>query len=254
MNARTPDKLDLAELFHENTKLTPYEAGVETLPPMIEHGIVISRFDLPDAQLTNSRGLEETIVRRRTARSFDPQATLTVAALSRLLSLSCGRTGTGEVAGDYGAEFYRASPSAGAVYPVEVYPLILNVGGLPRGAYRYESNWHSLELLRDGDFRASLSDWVPQQPYLRDAGVVFALVGFAGRVGERFGERGYRYMLLEAGHIAQNICLLSCAAGFGVLPVGAFVDSAFDRLLGLDGVTQISLYFVAVGAAARQQT
>ena len=73
------------------------------------------------------------------------------------------------------------------------------------------------------------------------------LVGRKDRIAERYGERGYRYLLIEAGHIAQNFCLVATERGLGSVTIGGFVDAAVNQLLCVDGVTQVSLYGVAVG-------
>src|SRR3954467_8753036 len=105
------DDVDIAELYHENTKITGYQAGVEGELSSIDFGVVLSRLRLPEVEMANSCGLEEAITVRRSARSFDMRAELPTAALSRLLLFSCGYTSQGDSSSEYPAEFYRAAPS-----------------------------------------------------------------------------------------------------------------------------------------------
>lgn len=245
----TTDDADVSELYHENTRVLPYEMGVEEshLPARLREGVVLARIPLPKVAPASAASLEQAIEWRMSSREFDPARPLSLDALSRLLSFSCGYTTPLYYDGLAAVEFRHAQPSAGATYPIEVYPVVLNVGGLKAGAYHYSPNDHSLELLRPGNFHQALSVWALDQPYLAGAGAVFVLAGFFDRIKPRYGERGYRYMLLEAGHIAQNIYLLCAAYGLGSLANGGFIDTAINRLVGLNDADQIALYTVAVG-------
>ncbi|SRR6266851_204277 len=243
------DEAAVSELFHENTKVAPYENGDDPawLPEPLAPGNVLSRFPLPKVAPRRGAELEETIHRRQTLRAFNPWAALPPTLLSRLLAFSCGYTTPVAFGGVPHIAFRRAAPSAGATYPIEVYPVILHVAGLPAGVYHYAVNDHSLELLRPGRFHRALAAWTLHQPYIADTAAVFVLAGFPERICPRYGERGYRYMLLEAGHIAQNLYLLATSYGLGVLSNGGFVDTAINCLVGLNDRTEIALYTVAVG-------
>ena len=242
-----PDS-DPAELFHENSKHTPFDIGVslDELPP-VEPGVVLGRVRLPKVAPVRGVELEEAIARRVTCRAYDPRVPLSQDLLSRLLAFGCGFTQPANFPGLPSVPFRRAAPSAGATYPLEIYPVIIRAANILPGAYHYAPIDHSLELLRPGDFRPQLADWTLGQPYIADSGVVFVIAGFPERIRPRYKERGYRYMLLEAGHIAQNFYLLSTAYGLGATADGGFVDAAFNRLLGLNDITEIALYNVAVG-------
>lgn len=244
---------DVAELFHENTRITPYDVGISLGHlPALEPGVVLERHRLPTVAAGEGVALERAIERRVTSRAFDPEAILAQELLARLLALGCGfttrRTGVPR------PEFRRAAPSAGATYPLDVYAIVRRVAGLAPGVYRYAVEDHSLELLRPGQFHGELPAWTLDQPYIADTSIVFAIAGSYGRIRPRYHERGYRYMLLEAGHVAQNLYLLSTAHRLGALADGGFVDAAIDRLLGLDGTAHAALYLVAVGVPkAREQ-
>ena len=245
----TSKEIDVGELFHENTKVAPYQLNLDhtALLDPLEPGAVLARFRLPKVGPAKSLGLEETIRGRVSAREFNPRTPLSQALLSRLLSFSCGYTTPLYFENRYSVVHRRAQPSAGGKYPIETYPIILNVAGLPPGVYHYDMNDHSLGLLRSGMFGQTLANWTLFQPYMAEAGVLLVMAGFFDRIRPRYGERGYRYMLLESGHIAQNLYLLSTAYGLGAVANGGFVDTAINRLLGLNDATQVALYIVAVG-------
>ncbi len=244
----TEPESDPAELFHENSKVTPFDIGVglDDLPP-IEPGVVLGRVRLPRVTPVRGHELEEAIGRRVSCRAYDPRVPLSRELLSRLLAFGCGFTQPAQFPGLPSVQFRRAAPSAGATYPLEVYPVVMRAEGLLPGAYHYAPIDNSLGLLRPGDFRAALAAWTLGQPYIADAGVAFVIAGFAGRIRPRYKDRGYRCMLIEAGHIAQNLFLLSTAYGLGATAVGGFVDAAVNRLLGLNDITEIALYLLAVG-------
>jgi hypothetical protein len=180
----TSSDIDVAELFHENTKITPFENGDEfgSLPQPLERGISHARMVLPRAASANGVTLEYSIAQRKTARVFNSAAALPLETLSQLLAFSCGLTaGAGPEAG--GAfEFHRAAPSAGAAYAIEVYPVLLRAQGCTPGAYRYEPGDHSLTLLRPGAFHQQLAKWTLYQPYVADTSVVFVMAGFTDRL------------------------------------------------------------------------
>lgn len=232
---------DCAASYHRRTSMLaqPGDALLPTAtPPHSDFGVA-----LPYVKPATGPSLEQAIGRRRTERHFDPRAGLTLAELARLLVLSCGRTEGGDDAA------HRAVPSAGAAYPVDVYVIVQRVAGLPPGAYGYDAGTHRLALRRAGRFAAGLARWTLDQPWMARAATVFVLVGTLARLQPRYASRGYRYMLFEAGHVAQNLCLLGAARGLCVQPAGGFVDLAFDRLLALDD-GQRSLYLLAVGPGA----
>ena len=245
----TPTDIDVAELFHENTKITPFENGDEitSLPEPLERGISLARVELPRVGAVNGVTLEDAVAGRVTTRAFNPAAAMPLETLSRLLAFSAGVTAVAGPEAGGAFQFHRAAPSAGASFPLEVYPILFRIQGAAPGVYRYEPGDHSITLLRPGWFHRQLAAWTLHQPYVGDASVLFVIAGLAERVRPRYGERGYRYLLLEAGHIGQNLSLLAAAYGLGSLCIGGFVDMAVSRLIGLNEITEIPLYVTAVG-------
>jgi SagB-type dehydrogenase family enzyme len=142
---------------------------------------------------------------------------------------------------------FRAAPSAGALYPIELYPVVHNVSDLPSGIYHYAVREHALERLEQGDFRSGVTQAGLYQGFLAQANVCFVLSAIFQRTRWRYHERTYRYVLLEAGHIAQNLYLEATSMGLGACAVGAFLDGTLNDLLGLDGVGEAALYIISVG-------
>ena len=182
--------------------------------------------------------VEKAIVKRRSERDFSGK-TMSLAELSHILRFADGITeeSTG----------LRAAPSAGATYPIEVYPAVNNVEGLARGIYRYLVSSHELELVREYDFSHEMSRAALGEQMIIRANVVLVLSAVFERTQRRYGDRAQRYIFFEAGHIAQNICLLAASMGLGSCAVGAFYDEALNRVVGVDGKVESVIYLLAIG-------
>lgn len=185
--------------------------------------------------------LEEAILRRRSLRNYSERP-LTLAQLSQLLFAAQGVTAR------YQGKLYRATPSAGALYPMEIYPVVNNVSGLKPGIYHYGVRQHTLEQVKLGDYRHRITKACLDQEMAGDAQVSFVLSSIMGRLSYKYGERGYRYALIEAGHIGQNIYLEATSLGLGAVAMGAFYDDDLNKLLGIDGEEEVAVYVLAVGS------
>jgi SagB-type dehydrogenase family enzyme len=186
----------------------------------------------------------EVILKRRTIRNYSNQP-LDLNQVSYLLYLSYGITSKN--ARENYVECFRASPSAGATYPLELYPFVFNVEGLKRGIYHYNVRDNVLEFLKEGDFRTKLSDIALGQDFVAKSAVTFVLTAIFDRTIFKYGERGYRYVLLDAGHLVQNIYLVSTALGLGACSIGGFFDDELNALLEIDGVNESAIYAISVG-------
>ncbi len=182
--------------------------------------------------------LEEVIEARRSVRDYSG-GSLSQEALSRLLHAAQGITER--------RRGLRAAPSAGALYPIELYAVVHNVAGLEPGIYHYAVREHELELLEAGDFRAAVTRAGLGQDFLGRANVCFVLSAIFQRTRWKYRERTYRYVLLEAGHVGQNLYLAATAMGLGACAVGAFLDDELNDLLGLDGQEEAAIYVISVG-------
>lgn len=182
--------------------------------------------------------LEEAIRRRRSVREYSPEP-ISLEELARLLFFGVGVTGS--------AEYKRAAPTAGGLTPIELYPVVNNVAGLDRGLYHYDPLGHHLHLLKRADLRQEIARACLEQEFLADAATVIVLTAVHRRTAWKYGERAYRYILLDAGHAAENIQLEATSLGLGSCPIGAFFDDELNKLLGLEGDEELALLAVAVG-------
>lgn len=193
-----------------------------------------------DGRLDTGLATARAIVTRRSTRAFAPTA-MSIEELSRLLFLTGGIT-----AGLHG-NARRAAPSSGALYPIELYPVIHRVEGIEPGVYHYAYREHALEQVRAGDVRAPVVEQGIAQEFLGECGVVLFLTMILQRMRPKYQDRSYRYGLLEAGHVGENAYLAATSMGLGACGIGAFMDDAINEMLGVDGVEEAAVYMLAAG-------
>jgi SagB-type dehydrogenase family enzyme len=243
--APPPATADVGVLYHRWSKPgyspamgTPSNWGQPPEPYKTYAGA--KRIPLPDPHPYRGLSLEEAVQARRSRRAYSGQP-LSLAELSRLLYAAQGITQPqGEL---------RAAPSAGALYPIELYAVAHNVAGLEPGIYHYAAPAHELELVRQGDQRAAVTKAGAGQGHLGQAAVCFILSAVFQRTRWKYHERAYRYTLVEAGHIGQNLYLAATSMGLGACAVGTFLDDDLNGLLGLDGEEEAALLIITGGAA-----
>lgn len=186
---------------------------------------------LPPGPLQSSMTLEQALRSRRSVRDFQAEP-LSMELISQLLWAAQGKTGAG---GE------RTSPSAGALYPLELYILT------HQGVFHYVPEGHGMELHRGGDRRKALHEAALGQDALRSAPVIMVFTGVFERTFAKYGgERGSRYVYLEAGHAAQNVLLAATALELGALSVGAFNDQKVREALELP-LDHFPLYLIVLG-------
>ncbi|MDD5415490.1 MAG: SagB/ThcOx family dehydrogenase [Candidatus Daviesbacteria bacterium] len=187
--------------------------------------------------------LVDVLKNRRSSRTFSGKP-ISIKDLSYLLLYSSGIIDHG-FAPDKSRRVY---PSAGARYPLEVYPLILSDGdGVKAGLYHYNVKEHILEVILKEDLKHWLLESTGNFKPIIKASVVFIVTGVLDRTRVKYGDRGYRYVLMEAGHMAQNLLLLATGLGMANLAIGGYTDSKVTELLNLELVKEVSLYMIAVG-------
>ncbi|WP_135828825.1 SagB/ThcOx family dehydrogenase [Halorussus halobius] len=257
---------DVAEIFHENTKGGPVhdrrqsgstaklaEEGLSYVLANIEQDYRGSELvELPEDPGVESADAFDVLDQRRSVRRY-ADAPVSLSTLSALLRYGCGVSGTvTDAAGNEKA--LRTYPSGGGLYPVELYPVVLDVDGVESGLYYYSVAEHGLRRLRTGDdgFSEAFEDALvtSDQLNLADAPVVFVMTGAFWRSKSKYGPRGYRYVLQESGHLAQNLLLAAEALGLGGVPAAAFDDRKMNALLDVDGVDEAVVYAVGVGHPA----
>jgi SagB-type dehydrogenase family enzyme len=191
---------------------------------------------LPPPRFEGPVSVEEALLARRSIRIFarDP---LTVDDLSQLLWAAQGVTT---------AQGYRTAPSAGALFPLELYAVVGHMVGLPAGLYRYRGREHALDPRGHRDLRVELSAAALRQRPVERAPVTFLFTAVYDRVGAKYGRRGVRYVDMEAGHAAQNLCLQAVALDLKSVVIGAFQDAAVREIAQLPADEE-PLYLVPVG-------
>jgi SagB-type dehydrogenase family enzyme len=238
-----------SRLFHKHSALGPAWRPVLTVPEVdaltrdrgyrqYPHA---SRVALPDSA-PMSADLERVIRARRSSCAFSGEP-VALPVLAKLLSLADGVTSEDGLP-------RRAAPSGGALYPVETYVLAFGVAGLVPGVYHYQPLEHVLEHLCTLPGLESASGFLPPGLYEARPTIILALSAVFARTQIKYLERGYRFALLEAGHIAQNLLLCATALGLSSVPVGGFWDDPFNDLLGLDPSDEAVVYAVLVGCRA----
>ena len=199
-----------------------------------------TRLALPAYTPTRPMALDETLRRRRSVREFRPKA-LSLGQLAYLLWASSGIQRI-----EQGYEF-RSAPSAGALYPIETYIIANRVSELEQGVYHYGIRNHELERIRAGDLRRRIAAAALGQEMCAEAAAVFIWTAIFARCTWKYGQRAYRYIYLDAGHVAQNLALAAVSLDFGTCQVGALFDDEVNKLLDLDGVEESVVYMSVVG-------
>jgi SagB-type dehydrogenase family enzyme len=201
------------------------------------------RVDLPPAEPLNNCPLHDALQNRRSIRDF-ADVPISSQALSYLLWAS-----TGISRKEQGYEF-RTAPSAGALYPIETYLCINNVQTISPGIYHYGVKGHCLELLNEGNHAAGLARAALDQEMCRAAAVVFIWTAVFQRSKWKYGQRAYRYVYLDAGHVAENLALAATSLDLGSCPIAALYDDEVNSIIGVDGVEESVIYMTVVGYPA----
>ena len=191
---------------------------------------------LPEPRYESNVSIEETLVKRRSVRDYTREP-LTLTEVSQLLWAAQGTTSDG---------IYRAAPSAGALYPLEVYMIVGNVKDLAAGVYQYKPKGHELVMILEGDMRSRLTNAALGQSPVGNAAIDIVLTSVYGRITRKYGDRGVRYALIEIGHVGQNICLQATAMDLGSVCIGAFYDEQVRALLKLPE-EEAPLYIIPIG-------
>jgi len=172
--------------------------------------------------------VDKAMFARKSQRNFLP-IPLTGEEISKLLWSSYGKSAHGKVV-----------PSAGAIYPLTIY--IAKEDGI----FKYISESHEIQQAAEGDKRDELSAQALNQSCIRDASAIIIISCNFKKICSRYGERGIRYAYLEAGHAAQNVCLMSSALNLGSVCVGAFNDPGIESICNVSKIEKV-IYMVAVG-------
>ena len=191
---------------------------------------------LPDPKYYSNVSLEESLVKRRSVRDYTGEP-ITLEEISQLLWAAQGITA------DWGG---RTAPSAGALYPLEVYVIVGNVKDLAAGVYRYDPKRHEVIKVAEGDMRFQLASAALGQNPVRDGAIDLVFTAVYRRTTQKYGDRGIQYVHMEIGHAAQNVCLQATVMGLGAVTIGAFYNEEVSRVLNLPK-NEEPLYIIPVG-------
>ncbi len=191
---------------------------------------------LPEPNYDSKTSVVRALLERRSVRSYKEES-LTLVEVSQLLWAAQGITNN---------KGFRTAPSAGALFPLEVYLVAGNMNDLSPGIYKYEPSRHELLKILDGDKRAELCDAALGQGCIKQGGVAIVFSAVYERTTKRYGNRGIRYVHMEAGHAAQNVYLQAVSLNLGTVVVGAFNDNEVKRIMNMTDEEQ-PLYIMPVG-------
>jgi SagB-type dehydrogenase family enzyme len=244
--------LEAWETYHENSKTGRYDAypkNETVLARMREIPESLSYDSFPVVALPTSRvpftlSLEEAMVARATARRME-SCKISLEHISALFGLAYGITRDLREQG-YPRTF-RTVPSGGGLYPLEIYFHTRAAEGLDAGTYHFSPDSNLLHQIRRGDDTDTIAKALVQQNLATQSALQYFLTAVFERSYFKYGERSYRFILIEAGHVAQNINLVATACGLGCVNIGGFFDREVDSFLGLDGIAHSTIYMGAIG-------
>jgi len=203
----------------------------EKMPKMIQ---------LPQPRYHSSLSVESTLEKRRSVRRYLDEP-LTLGEISQLLWAAQGITHF---------RGFRTAPSAGALYPLELYIAVGNVTDLGEGIYKYDPREHGLSKIVEGDQRAALSRAALNQGAVKNAPAVIVFCAVYRRVTVKYGQRGMRYVFMEVGHSAQNVCLQAVSLNLGTVTIGAFNDRQVKKITACRPDEE-PLYMMPVGRSRK---
>lgn len=261
----------LYEIYHENTKLHPLNqprSEPSTINPNVELNQFALKVDIAeiestvatgckkyhtaeqqplsqDSNLLNNINLKDVLLRRLSVREFDPRP-VEWEKLSVICQYIYGWNHQRDIKQENGEISFRFIPSAGRLYPLEVYLVTLSNNDSKLGElWHYQTNKHCLERLDRPSYR-EIEKVLVQLPNPLPPVLMF-ITGVLPRLTWKYGDRAYRYALLEAGHLGQNLQLVATALDLASCPIVSFYDDEVHDLLDIDGVSEVALYTFFLG-------
>lgn len=243
-----PFKPSISQRYHEATKIVtrakeiPAEEWPESWKTVNFKGYPrFTAIKLPEPAIPDKVAFKEVLYKRQSLRDFSKNK-VTLKDISNVLYYSAGIREENETW--TGNRFY---PSAGARYPIEVYPIILGAESVKPGVYHYYLKKHLLELLPEKQNYKQLSIEYFGNPWAKDASVFLVISAVFYRNMVKYGERGYRHVLTELGCLMQNIYLSCAVLNLGCCPTGGYNDGGYNSLLDLDGAEESVIGVIAIG-------
>ncbi|MBU0497278.1 MAG: SagB/ThcOx family dehydrogenase [Candidatus Thermoplasmatota archaeon] len=237
--------ISYGDVFQQHSKYHRHEMPQHyldwnTRPPLYKTYPQVPHIHLPEPTHPKTPSLFTILQARKSVRNYLDES-ISKTQISQLLWATTGirRIELGLA--------YRTAPSAGALYPIETYLVVNNVTGVSQGIYHYSIQQHQLEELRVGDFRNDITQAALDQNMCATASVIFVWTGVFSRSKWKYGQRAYRYVYLDCGHIAENLALTATGLGLGTCQIAALYDDEINQLLDIDGVTESVIYLSVVG-------
>lgn len=236
---------EIGERFQQQSKhvreaLIERTADIDTKPEPIKEYNGTLLVSLPTDVNYSKLSLDVALKVRRSVRRY----ATTPLSLEQLSYLVWAANGVQRVEEGF---VYRTAPSAGALYPIETYVLVNNVIGVSKGIYHYRVMDHALETLRPGEYAKDLAEAAMGQSSCNNCAFAFIWTAVFQRATWKYGDRAYRYVYLDAGHIAENVALTAAAMGLGSCPIGAMFDDEVNEIVGVDGIGESTVYMTTVG-------
>ena len=243
------DSLTIGPRFHLETSFSSTGIKGEPLGWGQQEPLYKTYADAPKTRLVplepEESSVAEIIRQRQSVRSFLAEP-LSFSHLSQVLLSADGIT---QVRRGYA---HRAAPSAGGKFPMEIYVIATDVESLPPGLYHFQVSDSTLALIAGDNFADQIHEAANNQDAVGASPATLILAARFGRTTEKYADRGYRYVYIEAGAVAENIQLQATALGLGSVVVGAFNDDAANALIGVDGTQEAAILIMPLGHPAGQ--
>lgn len=243
----------IGDKFQQETKYEPSRIPRHKLlwdakPALYKEYPEAQKIELPSFDPNQPMSLDRTLKQRKSIRDFQQQP-ISKDQLSYLLWASTGiqRIEDGYEFGFPQSGGPRTTPSAGALYPIETYVVVNDVRKLEAGVYHYFVRTHQLEQLKQGELRQEIATAALGQEMCARAAAVFVWSAIFERCKWKYGQRAYRYIYLDAGHIAENLALAAVSLNLGSCEIGALYDNQVNAILGIDGTEESVLCMAVVG-------
>jgi SagB-type dehydrogenase family enzyme len=225
---------------YERKRMPKGSLDLNRKPPMYKEYPDTRKIGLTPVDRCGDMSLHEALLRRKSLRRFI-EAPISLETLSCLLWSSSGIQRK-----EMGFAF-RTAPSAGALYPVETYVVANQVTEVEQGVYHYNVKHHLLEELARGDFREDIADAALGQRMCASAAVCILFTAMFERSAWKYRQRAYRYIYLDAGHMAQNLALASSSLSLGCCHIGSMFDNEINEIIGVDGIRESIVYMSVIG-------
>ncbi len=228
------------ETKYEQGKMPGHKLDWGAKPDLYKEYPQAGKIELPAFEPARAMSLDKTLRQRKSIRNFQARPI----SKDQLAYLLWASTGIQRV--EEGYEF-RTAPSAGALYPIETYVVVNNVKSLESGVYHYSIRNHLLEQLMQRDLRQQIAAAALGQGMCATAAAVFIFSAVFERCKWKYGQRAYRYIYLDAGHIAENLALAAVSLNLGTCEIGALYDDHVNAIIGINGTEESTICMAALG-------